>query len=210
MNWKLLWKSTLASALLFPIIICMLFPNQTIQASSLEQIRDKEFLPVLSTNARIRADEDQVYLPIVLKQLPAAPEATSTPTAPSPTPTNTPTPTETTSPVLPTAGKWSGMTDQSESVDFTVTSGGTSIIEFSFKYRLTCEGGSVTMSRTITGNWKITDNNFTISLYSGALYEGTFDSNTNAQGTWSDTFHDPVLGDCSGSGVWTAEWESTG
>lgn len=126
------------------------------------------------------------YLPVLHKYV-----------ASVPTPTGSP-------PGQPMPGVWSGITNQDYPMNFTVTSSSTSLSQFSIKYQVPCESGSVTRDGSIGGDWPIQENKFKITLsIEGAVYEGTFTSTTSAHGTWEASF-DSYLGHCSGSGTWTA------
>ncbi len=106
----------------------------------------------------------------------------------------------------PMPGDWSGTTNQDYPVNFTVAASRTSLSLFNIKYRLSCTYGWATKTITSTGTFNITGGSFTIST-GGAVYAGTFVSATSANGTWSDSFYDPWIGYCSGSGTWTAAWQ---
>ena len=126
--------------------------------------------------------DSQIFLPIVVRNfgLPSQP------------------------PGLPMPGVWSGTTNQDYPVEFTVASSSTSLSQYNIKYRVSCEGGSLTREGSILGNWPITHSNFNISdSFLGHVFEGTFNSTTSAHGTWSASF-DSFVGHCSGSGTWTA------
>ena len=130
----------------------------------------------------------QTYLPIVVNNHAEPPTPTATPSG------------------LPMPGVWSGTTNQDYPVNFTVTSSRTSLSQFYIKYRVSCEGGSVTREGSILGDLPITHSNFNISdSFLGHVFEGTFTSTTSAHGTWSASF-DSFIGHCSGSGTWTAAW----
>lgn len=135
----------------------------------------------------------QTYLPIVVNNHAEAPTPTASP------------------PGLPMPGVWSGTTNQDYLVNFTVASSRTSLSQFYIKYRVSCEGGSLTREGSILGDWPITHSNFNISdSFLGHVFEGTFTSTTSAHGTWSVSYDSPYLGHCSGSGTWTAAWQSAG
>ena len=135
----------------------------------------------------------------------ATPRPTNTPTVTDTlSPTNTPTATKTVEPGLPMPGDWSGTTNQGYPVNFTVDTSRTFLSQFYIKYELICQYGSVTKSGTISGHFTITNSQFTISTFEDAIFNGTFTSTTSANGTWSQSYDDPYVGHCSGSGTWTA------
>jgi len=104
-------------------------------------------------------------------------------------------------------GEWSGTTNQGYDVSFTVSDN--SVTNFKIKCRISGSYCSVTIEQEISGTppWPISGNSFTITKETSwtygdeYTYEGTFNSDTSASGTWYLTHN---YCDGSASGTWHA------
>ena len=111
-------------------------------------------------------------------------------------------------PDCPRTGSWSGTTSQEYDISFTVANTPACQAEsLKIKFRCTCTGGTTTIEITFGSPKSISNNHFEAST-SKVDVIGDFTSSTIASGSWSSSFYSPYVGQCFGSGDWTASVSS--
>jgi hypothetical protein len=110
---------------------------------------------------------------------------------------------EPTPPPCPDPGAWSGSTNQGYPIDFAVADN-CWVTELTIEYVVTCPTGIMWKTKTFDYYTSISDDSFEYDDDGDPTVSGHFSSQTSASGTWSSSFYLPGVGDCSGSGTWSA------
>jgi hypothetical protein len=109
-------------------------------------------------------------------------------------------------PPCPQLGAWSGWTSQGEQIKFSVSvTPDCGVVSLEISYISHCENGGSTFEHEFLPNELI--ENMSFVTYSWGYFtrvSGTFTTVNSANGSWSSNFTDPVNGQCSSSGTWTA------
>ncbi len=101
-------------------------------------------------------------------------------------------------------GDWSGTTNYGGGVSFDVIEDTDLYVNsFGIFYRIYCTNTGYATESTIVGDSLIVNNYFLVNNFRVSI-SGSFTSATTSNGTWSVSYKDPVLGNCSGSGTWSA------
>jgi hypothetical protein len=104
-------------------------------------------------------------------------------------------------PTCPQTGSWPGTTSHGTTISFDVSNDPECRVQsLEIWYQANCQYGSALRFET-HGSALITNNHFSKN---GII--GDFTSPTEASGTFYRTFFDIFLGDCTGSGTWTANY----
>ncbi|MGD2159124.1 MAG: hypothetical protein PVG32_19760, partial [Anaerolineales bacterium] len=108
-----------------------------------------------------------------------------------------------TEPPCPDGGWWSGNTNQGYPIDFYVSS--CDVSDLTIKYWVTCPGGIMVKTETFDYSTSIDNDSFEFDNDGDPTVSGDFSSQSSASGNWSSEFFIGGIGNCSGSGSWSAD-----